>query len=160
MGGVVKPALRVCGEAIIERVVRAALRVARSVVVALSGYTLPLLKDYCGAPGVTACIELGGRGYPEDLRLAVNAVRARPLLVLPGDTPFITPRLLEWFIGRASRLDADLVTLVARGSGPLGVSLVKGWGWSWATIEAPASPELLNVNTWRDYAEAVGRCTG
>ncbi len=159
MGVVAKPLLRPCRETMLEHVARIASEIASSVVVAASRHTLPALKRLCPRLPVDACIELGGRGYPEDLRLALNALRARPVLILPADTPLVTRDTLEWFTREAEKLDADIVTLVVRGRGPIGVSLVRSNGWRWANIETDPAPSLLNVNTWRDYLEAARLCS-
>ncbi len=158
MGGVAKPFLPVAGEAMLSRTAAAATRVARHVVAALSPYTL----GAAGCPPLLdACILLPGLGYPRDLAILASLVEARPLLVLPGDAPCLTHRLLRWFISRALGLAAAVATLTHRGM-PLGVSLiVSRSSWEpWETLEAPewAAQELVNVNTWSDYRRAVEAC--
>ncbi len=158
MGFVAKPLLRPCNKPVIEHVASIASMVAERVVVAASRHTVRELRRLCPRLPVDACIELGGRSYPEDIRLALNALRARPLLILPGDAPLITREAVEWFTGRAAKINADIVTLVVRGSGPIGVSLVKSDGERWANVETDPSPHLLNMNTWMEYAEAAEKC--
>ncbi|WP_168371278.1 NTP transferase domain-containing protein [Pyrodictium occultum] len=158
LGGVAKPLLRVCGSTILERVAAAALEAARRVAVALSPYTLPAAKPLCPRLPVDACMELPGAGYPADMRLAAEAVRARPLLFLPADTPFLSPRRLRRFVREAVAAAAGLATLEAGGRGPLGVSLLLG-GWEpWVTIRQEWGPDLLNVNTPEDLVEAERLC--
>jgi len=160
LGGAVKPLLRVCGSTMLERVVAAARSVSRRVVVALSPYTLSATAGLCPKLGSDSCIALPGLGYPGDMRLAAEIVRARPLLFLPADTPFLDSERLERFIDEALATGAGLVTLEAEGRGPLGVSLLAGGFEPWASVRQPWGPDLLNVNTPRDLVEAEKLCRG
>jgi adenosylcobinamide-phosphate guanylyltransferase len=157
-GSALKPFLRVCGRTVLERVVAVARRVSERVVVALSPYTLPAATGLCPGLNVDACIELPGSGYPHDMRLAAEIVKARPLLFLPADTPFLDPRKLEGFIEEALATGAGLVTLEAGDRGPLGISLLAGGFEPWTSIRKPWGPDLLNINTPKDLAEAERLC--
>jgi adenosylcobinamide-phosphate guanylyltransferase len=158
MGGVAKPALPLCGKPMTVWVVEAARAVARAVVIAASPYTSRSLLEAGACREADACLEFSGRGYPGDLRAAVDAVARRPLLILPSDTPLLTPRILRTFVERALQLNACLVTLEGE-HGPIGVSLVK-CGWApWATVRMSLGVYGLNVNTWRDYVEAERVCS-
>jgi adenosylcobinamide-phosphate guanylyltransferase len=157
MGGVAKPALPLCGKPMVGWVVDAARTVARRVVVASSPYTSRELRLAGVCWQADACIELSGKGYHVDVGLAANIIAARPLLVLPADTPFLTGELLREFIARGLEAGACLVTLEAE-RGPLGISLIS-CGWTpWTTIHVDLGVHGLNVNTWRDYAEALKLC--
>jgi len=158
LGGALKPLLRVCGRTILERVVAVARSVSERVVVALSSYTLPAAVGLCPGLNVDACIELPGSGYPHDMRLAAGIVRTRPLLFLPSDTPFLDPKRLEDFIEEALATSAGLVTLEARDQGPLGISLLARGFEPWTSIRQPWGPDLLNINTSKDLAEAERLC--
>ena len=158
MGGLVKPLLRVCGRLVIERVLETCNAVAGACIVAVSPYTLGRLAGYCRP--ATACVELGGEGYPRDLAAVASLVRSRPLLVLPADTPFITPAVIELFAREALELSAAVVTLEVEGRGPLGVSMLKGYEWEpWASVRLKPRLELLDVDTWEDYHRAEGLCS-
>ena len=157
MGGAVKPALPLCGKPMISWVLEAAEAVAKSVVVAASPYTLNALKRLGVCERVDGCLELSGKGYWADISYAASIVRARPLLVVPSDTPFITPNILGEFISRALEAEACLVSLEGE-RGLIGVSLLK-CGWKpWANVRLGLGVHGLNVNTWRDYVEAWRLC--
>ena len=150
MGGAPKPLLRVCGRPLIEHVLSAVEKVARLTVIALSPRSPRGLRGYCGA---RLCIETPGAGYPADLGLAASLLRWRPLLVAPADLVGLKPGHLEALL--TAPPGGDVVTLTCRGE-PLGVSLLRGRGWSWVNLDAGCG--VVNVNTWRDLEEAEKLC--
>ncbi len=151
MGYVVKPLVKVCGKPMVHWVVRAAENVVGRVVVAVSpttsGPVATYLRERFG-PAVE-CVETPGTGYVEDLALILKCVRL-PALVLPADTPAVTPATLEEFLRKTSALKPlpAVITLDA-GSGPVGISIFTRESGGWATVGV-AARGLINVNTWGD----------
>ena len=157
MGGVEKPLLRVCGVEMVVRVVRGVGGVCRRTLVAYSPWTRGV-GDLCrGALAGAECVMLGGSGYVDDLREALE-IYPPPVLVLPSDTPFIRGDLVEWFINVALMEPADIVNLVDRRRGPVGIALFKRRSGSWSDVEVDWGRALIDVDTWADYVEALGEC--
>ena len=158
LGSPSKPLLRICGKTMLERSVAVARDLSKHVVVALSPHTISTVKALCPELNVDACIGLPGGGYPGDMLLIADIVRARPLLFLPADMPLLNPPRLMSFIEEAMAMDMGLVTLEAGDEGPLGISLLIRGFKPWRSVQQPWGPDLLNVNTADDLAEARRLC--
>ncbi len=161
MGGALKPLINVCGAPMIQWVINAALNVSRHVVVATSSRTTqPLLTRMPALitdPRIHV-IETPGDGYVSDLRVVTSSLR-KPLLVLPADVPLITTDHLRSFLNAAKEFpDADVVTLVVEGVGPIGISLFRKGGGDWASVTVRDDDRLMNVNTWEDLRRAETLC--
>ncbi|MCE4602956.1 MAG: NTP transferase domain-containing protein [Desulfurococcales archaeon] len=152
MGGVVKPILDVCGAPLILHVARAVDGMVRLKVLALSSYTIEHLKHYCS---MMECIQTPGAGYPEDLSLILKTISYRPLLVLPADLAYLDEEILKDLASKAGEVRGDIVTMTCRGE-PQGISIVKGYGDTWVSIEEPCNH--INVNSWKSLEEARRRC--
>ncbi len=153
-GGVVKPLIKLCGKPLIDWVIRNVLGVAEYVVVAASPITEAVCRHVRSFWGPSVeCVELPGSGYSIDVWMAARMVNP-PVLITPSDTPLMDSSVLRGFIDEAMRCEGDVVTLEVRGYGPLGVSLIKGYGWSWSSVMVNPSPNLLNVNTFDDLRSA------
>ena len=168
MNGVEKGLLRLGGKPLIEYVLDAARKLGGELYVAPSRHT-PLTKRWCIERGIPI-IETMGEGYSRDLRYVASRV-GRPILFLPVDTPFLTAELLNEFLAEAWRRRESLITLIVDRSGfpeelrrnplksPIGVSLLKGEGWSWSDVVMDRFPELLDIDTWPElrFGEALLR---
>ncbi|WP_167827883.1 NTP transferase domain-containing protein [Pyrolobus fumarii] len=153
LGGVVKPTLRVCGKTLIEHVLHALQGLCRSVVIAVSGYTLNAVQGYCVNPNVE-CVYTPGSGYVEDLRLCLRLVRNRPLLVAPSDA-IVDPACLANAVAQALNANSDIVTFVARGE-PTGFSLfLSGEDGTWTNMQLTC---VLDVDEPRDLMEVEKVC--
>lgn len=161
MGGALKPLINVCGAPMIQWVINVALNVSRHVVVVTSPRTTqPLLTNI---PALTNdphihIIETPGDGYVSDLGVVTSSLR-KPLLVLPADVPLITADHLRSFLNAAKEFpNADVVTLVVEGIGPIGISLFRSEGGDWASVTVRGDDRLMNVNTWEDLRRAETLC--
>jgi len=165
LGYVSKPLIKVCGRTILETILEVASRLSRHVYVVTTPKHLEVI-EFCRKLGAEVMISSSG-SYVDDLRAALEILE-QPTLVLPADTPFITCDLLEWFIGEALSIDADVVTLVCdrscfpeelrRESSPTGISLFKSTGGRWRDIVICRYPELLDVDTEVDLRYALRIC--
>jgi len=168
MNGVEKALLRLRGKPLIEYVLDVAGELGGELYIAPSRHT-PLTKRWCIERGIQL-IETAGEGYSRDLRYVASRVD-RPILFLPVDAPFLTAELLDEFLAEAWRRRESLITLIADRSGfpeelrrnplksPMGVSLLKGGGWSWSDVVMDRFPELLDIDTWPElrFSEALLR---
>jgi len=168
MNGVEKALLRLRGKPLIEYVLDAAGELGGELYIAPSRHT-PLTKRWC-IERVIRIIETAGEGYSRDLRCVASRVD-RPILFLPVDAPFLTAELLNEFLAEAWRRRESLITLIVDRSGfpeelrrnplksPMGVSLLKGEGWSWSDVVMDRFPELLDIDTWPElrFSEALLR---
>ncbi len=152
MGGVVKPALRVCGKPLIEHTLSTLSGLCSLVVVALSPYTRAALRDYCRLASVE-CIETSGSGYVRDLSTVLRVVRVRPLLVAPADA-VVDDEGLRGTVSRAASLEASLVTLVSGGE-PTGFTIFRGDGGDWVNVELPC---YRDIDEPGDLVEAEKLC--
>ena len=150
MRGAPKPLLTACGKPLIMHVLSALEPLSRIVVLALSPKSPEGLLSYCGS---RLCIYTPGAGYPEDLRIAASTIAWRPLIVAPADLVGLEERHIDALLKAPG--DSDVVTLTCQGK-PLGVSLLRGRGWRWSSVDAGCG--IVNVNTWRDLKEAEKRC--
>ncbi len=157
LGGVEKPLLRVCGRPMVLRVLEAASRVCRRVLLVYSRHT-PSLGVLCRSgvlPGLL-CLEGSGEGYVADLRRALE-VLSPPVLVLPADMPYLTWEYLEDFLVKAMMAPGSVVNLVT-GRGPTGISFFKDYGGPWWDVEYPDNPAFIDVDTREDLEEAERAC--
>ncbi|MDM7275453.1 MAG: NTP transferase domain-containing protein [Thermoprotei archaeon] len=156
MGGVVKPLLDVCGVPMIVRVVRSISGACRGTYVVYSKWT-KALEDLCsGVLESVVCVEGGGEGYVEDLKMALNLV-SLPTLVVPADIPFLNSAILEDFIVKAMLKPEPIVNLSTE-KGLTGISLFKQTEGPWADVIIKRSTPLIDVDTWDDYREAIEKC--
>ncbi len=161
MGGVEKPLLRVCGERILDRIIRASLPLGRVTV----AVTPPRMNTAIRALEDRARIMMTpGYGYSMDLEYAVSKA-GLPALILPGDLPLATTESLEWALSLLSGPDKDITTLLVQEGclpgkrGPLGVSLIRGPDWSsYSSVEACPGWDLYDVDTWLDVFRVEERC--
>lgn len=161
MGGALKPLINVCGAPMIQWVINATLKVSRHVVVVTSPRTTQSLLTHILAlinnPHIHV-IETSGDGYVNDLRVVTSSLR-KPLLVLPADVPLITADHLRSFLNAAKEFpNADVVTLIVEGIGPIGISLFRSEGGNWASVTVRNDDRLMNVNTWEDLRRAEALC--
>jgi len=161
MGGALKPLVSVCGAPMISWVIKAALSVSRYVVIATSPRTTQSLitrvPAHADDPRIHV-IETTGDGYVNDLRVVTASLR-KPLLVLPADVPLVTADHLRSFLSAAEGFpNADVVTLITDGAGPVGISLFRSEGGAWASVSAGDDPRLTNINTWEDLRMAEALC--
>lgn len=158
LGGVEKPLLSVCGEPMLFRVLDAASRVCRRILLVYSRHT-PSLGALCrsGALRGVECLEGSGEGYVSDLREALRLL-SPPVLVLPADMPHIRWEYLEDFIVKAMASPGVVVNM-STPRGPTGVALFKEPGGPWWEVEYPENPALIDVDTPRDLEEAEEACT-
>jgi len=147
LGGVCKPMLEVCGEPMIARIISAVRSFVECIVLAISGWTRRCLEDLCRDP-LVECIETSGRGYVEDLATMLSSLR-KPLLVLPSDTPLLREEHIETLLLEAQRAERACVVTLEGPRGPVGISLFRCEGGSWASIRID-DPLLVNVNTVGD----------
>lgn len=155
-GGPHKLVARICGDRVIDRVIRISLAIGDPVIV-LSSYTRGYLTEICGK---YRCIETGGAGYPQDLLEALSIV-GRPAVILPGDLPFISLDTLLDFIERAFSYSEPIVTMRACRDDvceAVGVSLAKDHGWGWANIDYIYTHELVDIDTQEDLLRAEEIC--
>lgn len=156
MGGVAKPLLDVCGVPMIVRVARSLSEICSRIYIIYSKWTRDI-KDLCsGSLGNAMCVEGGGESYVEDLKLALNLV-SLPALVTPADIPFLSPVILEDFIVKAMLKPEPIVNLTTE-KGLIGVSLFKRTTGPWTDITMSGESSLVDVDTWEDYREVIGRC--
>jgi len=156
MGGVAKPLLEICGKPMVYWVVRALWSLCRRIIIVYSKATQGVGELCRGPLGPVECIE-GVGGYVEDLRLSLN-LASPPILVVPADTPFIDRNILEFFVTRALLAPEPVVNLVDVERGAVGVTLFKDRGGPWADVAVRGGYKLLDIDTWRDYEEAVRLC--
>mgnify|MGYP001770771889 CR=1 FL=1 len=154
-GGPHKPFARACGRPLIDWPISAALAVARKVLVMLSPLTAAYAGELLGYPRVGALMG-SGAGYGADVWLAARLVRARPLLVLPGDLVGLTPDMVRQLLGAAMSSGEPLVT--ARVGGEyVGLSVIKSDAFSpWRDVDF--SWDVVNVNGVEDLARAERLC--
>jgi len=156
-----KAMLRVCGKPILERILSAAEPLGKVYVVTTERHIEVI--NWCKNRGMNPVITQG-LGYARDL---VNAVRqlGTPILILPGDVPFISTETLRDFIKASSHVNLPIVTLlVVRGgeTEPLGISLIRvepmGESLPWANLLVRWRREFMNINTKHDLDEANKEC--
>lgn len=157
LGGVEKPLVKVCGEPMLLRLLRAARPVCKRILLVYSNKT-PVLAALCGSGALEGveCIEGEGE-YVRDLNLALD-FSSPPTLVLPADMPHLSHEILEDFLAKAIASPGVVVNMVTS-RGPTGVSLFKARGGVWQDIEYFYHDALIDVDTPEDFSEAERTCS-
>ncbi len=159
LGFVNKPMLKICGEPMIERILRVCDRLCTITIVVVSSYTASRdLAEVVNRHALAEQLYSAGCGYVEDLATILRIVR-KPALVLPSDVPFVTVESLEFFIDIALKQGKNVVTMCVECLEPLGISVfTEGDGGEWCCVCVPRSREFLNINTPRDVRDAEEYC--
>ncbi len=158
LSGLVKPLVRVCGEAIIERVIKTASMIGR-VYVAYTRFTrniIPIASRFN-----VEFIETSGKGFVYDLN-EVFMKTGFPVLTLPADTPFITYESIRVFLEKACRVEKDVVTLEVclpnKQCRATGIGFFRRPSGSWSSVRVPFSIEYLDIDSPRDLTLAYSLC--
>lgn len=155
LGGPWKPAVQVCGRPLISHVMDAASSVSRLTLIVASPASLEYLRGLPLPPRFAELV-LDGSGYGYDLRRLLNAVRPRPLLVLPADLYGLRARDLEEAYRASLEVAEPVVTVRARGK-YVGISIFKGYSYDrWVDVDIDM--DVINVNDGESLEEARSRC--
>jgi len=150
---------KVCGESIVERLLKQLESVCCHIMLALSKYTIMNVKNICGNYEVD-CLESSGEDYVKDLATILSAYIKPPVLVLAADIVIKNSEILVKFVEKAMTEPVEVVTAVINRSGgvePLGLSLFKSSGGSWRNIAL--SPSLVtDVDSVNDLRLAEKVC--
>jgi len=147
----------VCGKVLIRRVIDSVRHLCKIVIIALSKYTINLaaVAELC-REGVS-CLETSGEDYVKDLVLLTYSL-PKPLLVISGDV--VTRKsVIEDFLTKALEMDEEVITMTVVKSyeEPVGVSLFKGYGGSWANITYN-SKDVVDIDTKNDLEISKELC--
>lgn len=159
LGGLPKPLLEICGEKIINRVVRVAreLRPRRIFICTRSEYAAYIEDLVTENTEILVC---PGRDYVEDLNYVFTKT-IFPVLVLPSDTPFITSNLLRRFLEKALEMSIPIINLIRCSEDKCvetGVSLFHEPRGEWFNVIFPDTPELRDIDVPEDLEWAEGLC--
>ena len=150
-----KPFINVCGRPLLEHALLPALQVSRRALVAVSGDTLRYASSL-RLPARASYLMTDGHGYEHDVNHVLRMVRARPLLLLPGDVVGLTPEMLSYLYRVSDEADEQVLT-VKDGGTYIGVSVFKGHSTEpWRDVEVNWG--VINVNTPAELGEALARC--
>ena len=176
LGFIEKPLLKICNFIVIERISSIAKRLSKIVLITVSKNT-PKLKQWCIENNVD-CIYTSGVDYVLDLQFSINVIRKRPLLILPGDLPFLNESTLIEFIVMSLVQNSSIITLCVDKDFytqfynfdsldsslkdfeciPVGISLIKGFDEDWTNVIINRFPDFLNLNTSQDLEFAKRIC--
>lgn len=109
--GVEKPATELAGRRFVERVVFA-LKGSRRFerIIAVVSPHVPATKRFLAAAKVEM-IETPGRGYPQDLSIALASLSPEKVLVVPADVPLLTPEIVNEVVDALAELDAPAASI-------------------------------------------------
>ncbi len=152
---------KVCGESIIERLLKQLESVCSHILVTLSKYTIAESKSLCNSYEVD-CVELSGGGYVEDLTTSLSMCIKPPVLVLAADIVARNSIVIAKFVKRALAEHASVVTAVVnKGNGvehAVGLSLFKALGGGdWTNIALPPNL-IMDVDDVKDIEHAKRVC--
>ncbi len=161
--GLPKATLKICGEPVVERVAREARRAFNGKV-----YVSVSLRDtsLIGRLSSVEWIVTWGEGYSRDLAYSLHRT-GFPVLVLPGDMPFLDHRFLRRIVNEARETPWSAVSITVptgcRGlegkEGYTGIGFFKDPDLSnYGSLEICSYPQLLDIDTMRDYYRALGEC--
>ncbi len=161
-----KGLLKICGETIIERIIKVVSYFSKRIFVCVSKNT-PRLRSYLELLGNVELIEGSGNDYVFDLTEALKLIDEYPILVSPSDMPFLSYRTVKLLINESKRDPAAIINLWIskscekyRKRGPTGLSLFNALGTPWRNLEACIYPDLLDIDTFEDVEEARKVCSG
>ncbi len=158
LGYLCKPLMNVCGDRLIVKSIKVALKVCKNVVITYTEYTKEL-KGVCSEFNLR-CIKTSGKGYSKDLAEVLRKVKL-PALILPADLPFINYVVVNDFIKRALELNSPVVGLCVIDNDKcklIGISVIKELEGSEALIPYPPSNELIDVDTLGDLVKVRKIC--
>jgi len=158
LGGLKKPFLKVCGKRLIDIAVEVAkgVKERRKVYICLRAEDVHNVEDSDDIE-VVIC---PGAGYVYDLDFILNKV-SFPVLILPSDMPFLSIGIVEEFLAKAIKCEADVVTLmVCRDSvcRESGISFFRRSSGNWMNIYFEEVKELRDIDTYEDLEWAREIC--
>ncbi|MCE4615034.1 MAG: NTP transferase domain-containing protein [Desulfurococcales archaeon] len=164
LGGFYKPLMKTCnGRSILDKLVEVGREATGgNVFVAISMPNTIAL----GKINADMFIVTGGRGFCFDLSDALSRVDF-PILVIPGDLPLLTARVIREFLSEAMAKPWDVVSLeipygcngLEGKEGFTGIGLFKKDNFSsYGSIEMCSYPDLLDVDSFSDYKKVLGEC--
>lgn len=152
LGGLRKYLLEVCGRRMIEAAIKVAIRVSNGgkVYVCTRWDDVDKISNYLTKD--VEVVKCDGLGYVEDLNMVLQMVRF-PVLVLPADIPYLTPKVITEFLNIALKENADVVTLMVCKDNicrETGISLFRNVGGSWVNVYFNDRLDLMDVDTSED----------
>ncbi len=155
MGNVDKGSLNICGKPMIKWVLDNLINAGiEKIIVAVSirNYdTLRILKEVHSDVYISSGVD-----YVTDLSFALKLIRLRPLLVMPVDTPLITPDIILDFINKGIELSKPVVNMTGR-RGYVGVTLFNESMGEWVDVNYD-SPLVMDIDTPHDVNTANQLC--
>lgn len=155
LGNVDKGSLRICGKPMIKWVLDNLTNAGIDKIIASASMrnynTLRILKEVHSDVYISSGID-----YVTDLSFALKLIRARPLLVMPVDTPLITPDIILDFIKRGIESSKPVVNMIGR-EGYVGVTLFNESMGEWVDVNYD-SPLVMDIDTPRDVDTANLLC--
>lgn len=155
LGNVDKGSLRICGKPMIKWVLDNLTNAGiEKIIVSVSvrNYdTLRILKGMHSDVYISSGID-----YVTDLSFALKLIRLRPLLVMPVDTPLITPDIVLDFIRRGVESSKPVVNMIGR-YGYVGITLFNGSMGEWIDVSYD-SPLVMDIDTPHDINIANQLC--
>jgi len=159
LGGLEKPLLKICGERIIDHVIREVKKIRhRRIIICTRKELFNELLSL--ASRCVEVIECPGKDYVEDLNYVFTKINF-PALILPSDMPFITSRVIEKFLREAFSTRSDVITLMRCDKTrcvETGISLFNKSGGEWSNIFFNDIPELRDIDTPEDLLWAERQC--
>ncbi|WP_291767350.1 NTP transferase domain-containing protein [Caldivirga sp. UBA161] len=155
LGNVDKGSLNICGKPMIKWVLDNLINAGiEKIIVAVSirNYdTLRILKEVHSDVYISSGVD-----YVTDLSFALKLIRLRPLLVMPVDTPLITPDIILDFINKGIELSKPVVNMTGR-RGYVGVTLFNESMGEWVDVNYD-SPLVMDIDTPHDVNTANQLC--
>jgi GTP:adenosylcobinamide-phosphate guanylyltransferase len=167
LGGVEKGLIKVCGEALAERLLKVINIVSNDILVVVSKNSKALVSFLRNlGPDSIDIIEGTGKDYVYDLSRALELIDNFPVIVAPIDMPFLSLRILKKLINFSmSNPEAIINVSISkeckyyRRKGLTGLSLFLTYRGSWKNLDLCVYPDLLDIDTLEDLEEARTICS-
>ena len=156
-GSSFKPFTELCGKPMIFNIIDKTRKLFKFNIIAISENVENFLYIIKNKYKDILLVYTTGIDYSIDLKILLDVIKNRPIMVFPSDIPFIKDNMIEEIILSAKEMDIDLITVLNKQGEPIGISIIKGNNLNrWTNLKL--NENLININTINDLNNAKVIC--
>ncbi len=156
-GSSFKPFTELCGKPMIFNIIDKTRKLFKYNIIAISENVENFLYILKNKYKDILLIYTTGIDYSIDLKIILDIIRKRPIIIFPSDIPFIENKTIEKIILSAKDIEEDLITILNKQGEPIGISIIKGNNLNiWNNLKL--NEDLININTINDLNNARMMC--
>ncbi|AFZ70843.1 GTP:adenosylcobinamide-phosphate guanylyltransferase [Caldisphaera lagunensis DSM 15908] len=156
-GSSFKPFIEICGKPMIFNIIDKTKKLFKFNIIAISENVENFLYILKNKYKDLLLIYTTGIDYSIDLKIVLDMIKKRPIIVFPSDIPFIKENTIEEIILLSRGMNEDLITILNKQGEPVGISIIKGNDLNrWTNLKL--NEDLININTKDDLNNAKVIC--